>query len=125
MALWQGQSTRKSTGGRLLRARGKRRYEVSRERIRPVIAPTKTKLVRVKGNNQKVRMLTGDQITVNQNDGSAKVVAVKRVLENPTNLNYVRRNILTKGAVVETELGSVRITSRPGQTGTLCGQIVA
>jgi small subunit ribosomal protein S8e len=29
----------------------------------------------------------------------------------------VRRNIITRGAVVETKLGRARITSRPGQHG--------
>ncbi|MCK4384091.1 MAG: 30S ribosomal protein S8e, partial [Candidatus Lokiarchaeota archaeon] len=36
-----------------------------------------------------------------------------------------RRHILTKGAVVETELGNARITSRPGQHGTLNGILMS
>jgi small subunit ribosomal protein S8e len=39
------------------------------------------------------------------------------VTENPANKNFVRRNILTKGAVVATDLGKAKITSRPGQDG--------
>jgi small subunit ribosomal protein S8e len=38
-------------------------------------------------------------------------------VENPANKNYIRRNILTRGAVVMTELGKAKITSRPGQDG--------
>ena len=41
------------------------------------------------------------------------------VVENPANIHYVRRNIMTKGAIIETELGKAKITSRPGQTGTI------
>ena len=38
--------------------------------------------------------------------------------------SYVRRNIITKGAIVKTEAGLVKITSRPGQDGTLNGILV-
>ncbi|MCA1812834.1 MAG: hypothetical protein LC624_02650, partial [Halobacteriales archaeon] len=46
------------------------------------------------------------------------------VVTNSANPHYVRRNIITKGAVVNTNLGRVRITSRPGQDGTLNGVLV-
>lgn len=45
--------------------------------------------------------------------------------ENPANIHYVRRNIITKGAVVDTSVGKVKITSRPGQSGSLSGVKVA
>ena len=41
--------------------------------------------------------------------------------ENPANPNYVQRNINTKGAILETEVGLVRVRSRPGQDGVLNG----
>ncbi len=41
------------------------------------------------------------------------------VVENPANIHYVRRNILTKGAIVNTKLGKAKITSRPGQSGVI------
>ena len=34
-------------------------------------------------------------------------------------LHYMRRNILTKGAIIKTELGDARITNRPGQDGVI------
>jgi small subunit ribosomal protein S8e len=43
------------------------------------------------------------------------------VRENPANPNYVQRNIITKGAILETDLGLVRVRSRPGQDGILSG----
>jgi small subunit ribosomal protein S8e len=46
------------------------------------------------------------------------------VVENPANPHYVRRNILTKGAIVETEFGKARIISRPGQHGVINGVLV-
>lgn len=42
----------------------------------------------------------------------AKILSVK---ESSSNRNYVRRNIMTKGTIIETEKGLATITSRPGQ----------
>jgi len=39
------------------------------------------------------------------------------VLENPANRHFVRRNILTKGTIIETVKGKAKITGRPGQEG--------
>ena len=45
------------------------------------------------------------------------------VLENPANRHYTRGNIITKGAVLKIKIGSeekkARVTSRPGQAGTI------
>jgi small subunit ribosomal protein S8e len=46
------------------------------------------------------------------------------VVESPADVNYVRRNIITKGAVVETDIGKVRLTSRPGKDGVLNGVLI-
>jgi len=42
-------------------------------------------------------------------------------VETPSNKFLARQNVLTKGAIVETELGKVRITNRPTQEGVLNG----
>jgi small subunit ribosomal protein S8e len=46
---------------------------------------------------------------------------ITTIVENTANRHFVRRNILTKGAIVETGKGKVKITSRPGQAGSLSG----
>ncbi len=124
MALWQGESRRKSTGGRLISARGKRRYEVAREHLDTHVAPHKQKLVRSKGANQKIKLLASDKINVTGKDGKTKVAELKTVVENSANIHYVRRNIITKGAIVDTNLGKARVTSRPGQHGALNGVLI-
>jgi len=40
-----------------------------------------------------------------------------KVLENPTNSDYQRRGVITKGAILETEDGKCRVVSKPGQHG--------
>ena len=49
---------------------------------------------------------------------------IKTVVDNPANRNFVRRNILTKGAIIETSLGKARVTSRPGQEGSVNAVLV-
>jgi small subunit ribosomal protein S8e len=51
--------------------------------------------------------------------GKVKKVKITNVLESPANRHYARENIITKGAILETEAGKARVTSRPGQDGTV------
>ena len=51
--------------------------------------------------------------------GKTKKTEILRVVKNPANIDYDRRGVMTKGAVIETPLGQARITSRPGQHGVL------
>ncbi len=125
MALWQGESRRKPTGGRLILARGKKRSEIARERIQAHVADHSQKLVRTKGANQKVKVMATNKINVTDpKSGKTKVTDLTNVTENSANVHYVRRNIITKGAIVETGLGKARVTSRPGQHGALNGVLV-
>jgi len=122
MGIWQGRSRRKRTGGRLRPIRKKRRHEIARELQTAVLGPGTVKKYRVRGGNRKMRILTSNTINVydpaTKTTKSAKVVTVR---ENPANPNYVQRNIITKGAILETDLGLVRVRSRPGQDGVLNG----
>ncbi|MGB0652218.1 MAG: 30S ribosomal protein S8e [Thermoplasmatota archaeon] len=125
MALWQGGSRRKNTGGRLIKARGKRRSEIARERLETNIAPHAQKLVRAKAGAQKIKLLRTDRINVTDTkSGKTTPAQLTNVVENPANIHYVRRNIITKGAIVETSAGKARVTSRPGQHGVLSGVLV-
>lgn len=126
MSLWQGVSTRKPSGGRLILSRKKRRFEVAPEDAETKLGAHTQKLVRTRGAHQKVKLLATDSIlAMDQKTGKVQKATIKTVTENPANIHYVRRNILTKGAVVDTDVGKVRITSRPGQSGALSGVKVA
>jgi len=54
-----------------------------------------------------------------RSSGKAQKVKIETVEENGANPNYVRRNLLTKGAIIRTEIGRARIVSRPGQDGVI------
>ena len=46
------------------------------------------------------------------------------VIENPANPHYVRQNIVTRGAIIETDAGRARVTSRPGQHGVISAVLI-
>jgi small subunit ribosomal protein S8e len=119
MAIWQGESQRKPSGGRLRVAHKKRKFEIGREAVHTTIGETKRKTVRVRAGETRVRVLRANKAVVtNPKTGKTQVTDIKTVSENPANVHYVRRNIITKGAVIATGLGRARVTSRPGQDGT-------
>jgi small subunit ribosomal protein S8e len=120
MALWQGKSRRKATGGRRRPQRKKRRFEIGREKQFTFVGAERHKIYRTKGGNRKVRMLGAEYANVvDPNDNSVKKVKIMTVRENPADPNYVQRNIINKGARIQTDAGMARVTSRPGQDGTV------
>ena len=125
MALWQGRSKRKSTGGRYRPLRKKRRREISREQQFAFIGAPRLKLYRTKGGNRKVRVLKAEFANVlDPRTSATKKAKIITVKENTSNPHYVTRNIMTRGAVVQTEVGLAKITSRPGQDGVVNAVLV-
>jgi len=126
MALWQGKSRRKHTGGRRRYARKKRKFEIASERQICTVGRIRKKELRTIGGDSKFKLLSDEYINVVEK-GAAKPsrMRILTVLENPANPNYVRRNILTKGAIVQLpNKKKARITSRPGQHGVINGIII-
>jgi small subunit ribosomal protein S8e len=124
MAIWQAESKRKPSGGRLIPAHKKRKFEIGRETQPATIGEPKRKSVRTRGGHNRVRIIMGNVVVVTDpKTGKARKADIvpPGVVTNPANPHYVRRNIITKGAIVKTSLGLARITSRPGQDGTLNG----
>ena len=120
MALWQGKSKRSRTGRRIRYNRGKRKFEIGREQHLTTIGPTSLKKVRTKGNNRKTRAKTIDTaFVVDPKNNKTTKTEIVSVVENKANIHYVRRNIINKGAIIETKLGKAKVTSRPGQYGTI------
>ena len=125
MAQWHGTSHRKSSGGRKVKSRGKRSTEISSERQYCAIGEPKRKIYRKTGGNTLVRVLSENMVSVNDpKTGKTNRTEIITVVENPSNPNYVRRNILVKGAIVETDIGRVCITSRPGKDGVINGVLM-
>jgi small subunit ribosomal protein S8e len=117
---WQGESVRKVTGGRRRPAAMKRRAEIGLAPADTHIGADRRRIVRTFGGNDKVRALRATYANVTSPaNGETRKVKIERVEENGANPNYVRRNLLTKGAIIKTEIGRARIMSRPGQDGII------
>jgi len=120
MVVWHGRSLRKPTGGIRRMARKKRKREIGRIFLEPKVGPKKLVKVRVRGGNQKLRLLSADFANVvDPSTGKASKVRIITVVKNPANPHFSRRNVITKGAIIETEIGKARVTSRPGQDGVV------
>ena len=126
MAIWQGESKRKRSGGRRMMAHKKRKFEIGREPVLPTIGTQdKRKYVRVRAGKTRVRMLKAQTANVtNPKTGKTAAAKIQTVTGNPANINYVRRNIVTKGAILQTSAGKARVTSRPGQHGAINAVLV-
>lgn len=125
MARSQARSKRKYTGKKYKHFRKKRKRELERPRINTEIGPDKKKRQRIMGGNFKLKLFATQFINVT--DSSTNKTAKVRILRFETNeasKDLTRRHILTKGAIVETELGNAKITSRPGQHGLLNGILI-
>lgn len=125
MVVTQHRSRKKPTGAKYKSSRAKRKYEIGRRPTMTKIGNTKSKTIRLKGGLKKTRLLSVD--TVNLLDPKTKKFSkakIKNSVENTANRHFIRRNILTKGAVIETEKGRAKITNRPGQEGTVNAVLV-
>ncbi|MFW9938144.1 MAG: 30S ribosomal protein S8e [Candidatus Thorarchaeota archaeon] len=120
MARSQARSKRKYTGKKYRYFRKKRKRELERPSIETKIGTHKKKKQRIMGGNQKLKLFSTDYINVTDlNTNKTSKVKILRFESNLASKDYNRRHILTKGAIVETELGKAKITSRPGQHGVL------
>jgi small subunit ribosomal protein S8e len=96
----------------------KRRYEKGSFPTETTLGELKQKTSRTRGNNTKRRLQHTNQANVSDpSSGKTQKVEIQRVIRNPANVDYDRRGVITKGTIIETPLGTARVTSRPGQDG--------
>ncbi len=118
---------RRSTGGlnHTVRRKKKKLSELRNNPSKPAITNTeeKRKVLRIKGGNSKTVPLKLKFVNVKTKEGQIVKGEVITEKGNKANKEFIRRNILTKGAEVEVKLQDktilAKITSRPGQTGIL------
>ena len=111
---------RKFTGGRKVAMRDRRKFEIDRYPNEAIVGTTEIVSRRIRGNNVKNALKTAE--FANVVDPASKKVARARILQvtkNSANKDYERRGVITKGALLETESGTARVVSRPGQDGTV------
>jgi len=117
MSVWHGTlHKKKPSGGRKRAYRTKRKFEEGRFPAETILGETKKKNIKGRGNTGKIKLLSDKYACVTDiKSGKTQKVEITRVVRNPANIDYNRRGVITKGAVIETSLGLARVTSRPGQ----------
>lgn len=114
------QYKRKPTGGTKRAWRGKRKYEAGSEPTETVLGPEKKRWIKTRGGGLKIRLAAADSAVVtDKSTGKSSKTKLLRVIRNPANVDYQRRGVITKGAIIDTDLGQARVTSRPGQDGVI------
>ncbi len=126
MPQWHGDlNKRKSTGGRRTPSRLKRAFEMGSRPAEVLLGKRVSRKRRGLGGRRKTVLLRAEEINVtNPKTKSTQKVKIEEVLENPANVDYNRRGVITRGAIVRTPLGTARVTSRPGQNGIVNGVLI-
>ncbi len=120
MAVSQARPRRKQSGALYKAYRKKRLHELGREPSFTRLGKKRTQVIRTRGSNRKLRLLSTDSVNLlDPKTRTFKQVKIKTITDNPANRHFIRRNIITRGSVIDTELGKARITSRPGQDGVI------
>jgi len=121
LSVWHGDlQKKKSSGGRRNAHRKKRKFEQGSFAAETILGNVKRKIERKKGGVIKVKILRDEYACVtNSKSKKTEKTEIKRVIRNPVNVDYDRRGVITKGAIIETSIGLARVTSRPGQDGVI------
>ena len=116
MARNTSRSKRKVSGGLYKRLRKKRLTDLARNPALTKIASIRKSNLRTQGGHNKIITLSTNEANIyDPKSKKFKKATIKMVVENKANKDFVRMNILTKGAIIETDLGKARIINRPGQ----------
>ena len=120
MPSWHTRSRRKISGGLYRPFRKKRKYEAGRYPAETILGEKRLKKVKGRGLTLKLKLLRDKYANVTDPETKkTQKVKILSVIENPANQDYSRRGVITKGAIIKTELGKAIVTSRPGQDGVI------
>ena len=118
---------RRKVGGALYHAyRKKKLYDRGTEPTLTKVGKVVRQQARTKGGAKKVRVLVGEIANIfdpkQKKFSQSKIITV---VANTASRHFIRRNIITKGAIINTEAGKAKVTSRPGQDGTINAVLVS
>ncbi|MDH5401136.1 MAG: 30S ribosomal protein S8e [Candidatus Heimdallarchaeota archaeon] len=118
MTKYQGKSKKLISGGRRRSNASKKKRELGRPPVETHIAETRKRIQRTMGGNRKFRLYRENKVNiVNIETGKATSGTISNVTHNPASRDFTRRRIITKGAIIDTNLGKAKVTNRPGSEG--------
>ena len=116
---------RKPSGGRRIASRSRRSFEIDRYPNEASLGTTTTVTRRTRGNDIKASLKMAETVNVtNPASRRTSKLLIKNVIKNPANKDYERRGVISKGALLETDQGTARVVSRPGQDGSVNAVLV-
>lgn len=114
---------KKVSGGKYIGRRKKKLRESLGQKRIVKIGEEKRKSKKVAGGNNKIFLLGAKFVNI-QEKGKSKKLEIKNVIETPSNRFLARQNIITKGTIILTDSGKVKVTNRPTQNGIINGVLV-
>ena len=118
MAWQSGITKRKKTGGKKRAYRSKRLRDAGSAPLQSELGNTIRRVESGKSRLLKVKLFSDNVVNVSDpSTGTTERLEIRDVMENPANIDYNRRGVITKGAIVRTDEGLAKIVSRPGQHG--------
>jgi len=111
-------------GKRNVESRNKHRSEIGNYFSATKFAESETLVeVRRRGGRIIKRLHTASSVNLLTSSGYKKA-KIKSVLESPDNRNFARQAMITKGTIIETELGRAVVLNRPGRDGTINARLL-
>lgn len=121
----RGKTKSSGSGAGYIAFRKSKSYELATRPTMTKVGEQKVKTTRTRAGKTKRRLLDANKVNLyNPKTKKYSTETISTVLENPANSQYVRRNIISKGVIVQTSKGKARITSKPGQTGFLNATLI-
>ncbi|MBS3070834.1 30S ribosomal protein S8e [Candidatus Pacearchaeota archaeon] len=114
---------KKISGGKYNKRRKKKLYESPGQKRVVKLGDEKRKSKRTRSGKRKFFLLKAKFINIKTKKG-VKKLEIKKVVETPADRFLARQNVITKGTIVETDLGKVKVTNRPSQEGILNGILI-
>ncbi len=131
MEQYHGRSkrTNRGTGARTRTKSNKKLSKVGGPAIATKVAiEDEVKIIRTRGGNEKIKPRKAFHINVALKENGKNIIKkaeIKSVDQSPENRHHSRMNIIAKGSILETNMGKVKVTSRPGQSGIVSGVLLS
>ncbi len=120
MGVWHRRSNRTPSGARLKRFRGKRKHQMGRTPTETLMGEAKRKRIDSRSAHKKLPALRlGLANVTDPKTSKTSRAEIEDVENNPANMDYQRRKVITRGTIIKTSKGRAKVTSRPGQDGIL------
>jgi small subunit ribosomal protein S8e len=111
---------RKETGGKRRPYRGRKASEADDYAFETAVGEMASDPKRSRGGKWKFGLRQANKANVFDPSTNRTVKAeIVRVTANPANREYERRGVITRGATIETDLGSAKVTSKPSDDGVV------